>query len=490
MASFDVVLQGGRVIDPDSGLDGVRNVGITGRSVAAVTEDRIDGVSLIDVAGLVVAPGFIDLHSHAQTLAGRRLQACDGVTAALDLEAGRTPIAAAYALEEANGSPIHYGFSASWASVRMRVLTGAVPDGTMAGAMNVLSDSSWRGNASKRQLDQILGYLSADVAGGAVGIGLLIGYAPGVDPDEYLAVARLASKLGVPTFSHCRDLVEVSPRTRIDGAQELVRAAAETGAHMHYCHVNSTSGPHLDRVLGLIDACRAEGGRVTTEAYPYGRGSTAIGASFLAPDRLAARGLEPTDLTLLSSGERVVDVAQLNDLRGTAPDALVLVHFFDEDDPADQATLRRALTFEGAIVASDAMPLVPTSDQFDPERWPIGAAAVTHPRTAGCFSRSLRLWREEGTPWTEAIRRCTILPAGVLEASCPALRTKGRVQAGADADLVVFDPERVTDRASYEDSTRPSSGIEHVFVDGVAVVRGGHLVFDARPGKALRGEPA
>src|ERR1700729_842175 len=116
MVPYDIVLRGGRVIDPESMLDGHRNVAINGRSVVAVGEGELDAATIIDVPGLVVAPGFIDLHSHAQTLAGRRLQAHDGVTTALDLEVGRTPIRNAYAREAQLGSPIHFGYAASWAS--------------------------------------------------------------------------------------------------------------------------------------------------------------------------------------------------------------------------------------------------------------------------------------------------------------------------------------------------------------------------------------
>src|SRR4029450_8998227 len=103
---------------PETGLDRGCDVGIDGDSVMAVG-DRLDGATTLDVSGLVVSPGFVDLHSHAQTLTGRRLQACDGVTTALDLEAGRTPIDLSYARDATHGSPVHYGFSASWAAARM-----------------------------------------------------------------------------------------------------------------------------------------------------------------------------------------------------------------------------------------------------------------------------------------------------------------------------------------------------------------------------------
>ena len=254
---------------------------------------------------------------------------------------------------------------------------------------------------------------------------------------------------------------------------------------MHACHVNSTSARHIDRVLGLIERCQAEGGRITTEAYPYGAGATVIGAPFLAPERLRERRLSPPALTYLPTGERVADEARLRQLRAADPNGLVVYEYLNEDDPADMAVLRRSLTFANAIVASDALPLVPVSDDFDPDQWPLTAGAVTHPRSAGCFSRALRLWREEGGPLAEAVRRCTLLPARALEASCPSMRTRGRLQPGSAADVVVFDAGKITDQATYAASTRPSSGVRHLVVSGEFVIRDGNLAVDARPGQPI-----
>lgn len=490
MTTHELVLRGGRVIDPETGLDGVRDVGIDGRRITAVSEEPLAGDGVLDVSGLTVTPGFIDLHSHAQTLAGRRLQACDGVTTVLDLEAGRAPVDAAYEREGLQGSPVHYGWSASWAAARMQVVMGVPPDAGFGAILDNLGDPAWQREASDAEVAQILELLGTDIAAGAIGIGLLMGYCPGADPSEYLAVAQLAADAGMPTFTHCRDLVEITPEVRIDGAEEIVRAAGETGAHMHHCHINSTSAQHIDRVLGLVARCQAEGGTVTIEAYPYGSGSTAIGAAFLTPEKLASRGMHTTVLTYLPTGERVANAERLNELRAMDPAGLVIFDFLDDDDPHDHAVLRRSLQFDGAIVASDGMPPIWTDALVDPLVWPLPPEAVTHPRTAGCFSRALRLYREEGSSLVEAVRRCTLLPARVLEASAPAFRSKGRVQAGADADLVVFDADLVTDQATYMYSTRPSTGIAHVLVDGGFVVRDGDLVPDAFPGRAIRADPA
>jgi dihydroorotase-like cyclic amidohydrolase len=461
--SHDLVLAGGRVVDPETGFDRVCDVGIDGESVTAAG-DGLDGATTVDVGGLVVAPGFVDLHSHAQTLPGRRLQACDGVTTALDLEAGRAPVEMAYAREAKRGSPINYGFSASWAAARMHVVGDGPLDGGAAAIFAGLAGTEWQQAATAAQVARILDQVSTDLAAGAIGVGVLIGYTPGVDPAEYLAVADLAAAAGVPTFTHSRDIVELAPETLIDGAEEVVRAAGETGAHMH--------------------------SRVTTEAYPYGSGSTAIGAAFLAPERVRERFRGTTAITYLRTGERIADEARLRELRATDPGGLVIGEFLDESEPGDAALLRRSLAFPDAIVASDGMPPLWTDTAgMDVAAWPLPPEAVTHPRTAGTFGRALRLWRQEGAPLMEAVRRATLLPAEVLQGAVPAMRRKGRVQAGMDADLVVFDEAGVTDQATYVASTRPSSGIAHVIVGGTFVVRDGELVPDALPGRPVRASP-
>jgi hypothetical protein len=460
------ILRGGRVIDPASGIEAVADVVVRGDRVASVSPGPVlePEATVIDVTGLVVGPGFVDLHCHAQSIAGQRLQAFDGVTTGLELEAGLMPVDRAYA--------------------------GVVPTTSVDGALGLLGNPEWQRGSSPAELAAWLDLLAGELAAGALGVGVLLGYAPRTDPGEYLAVARLAAAAGAPTFTHVRDLIEIDPSTPVDGSSEVAIAAAETGAAMHHCHVNSTSRRHVDRVLATLDEARTAGSRVTVEAYPYGMGATSVGAFFLAPDQLRAAGLTPANIVMLGTGERIADEHRLREIRALDPAATCLLEFLDERDETDRALLRRALAFPDSIVASDAMPVEWPDRRADTREWPLPAGASTHPRTAGTFARSLRLMVREHAlwDWTEAFRRCSYLPARVLDDIAPAMRAKGRLAPGADADLVVLDPAAVTDNASAADPVRPSSGVRHLLVGGTFVIRDGRLDPGAFPGRAVRGE--
>jgi len=488
---MDTLLRGGRVIDPGTGFDGPADVLISGGRIAAVGQGlAAPGAVVVDVTGLVVGPGFVDVHSHVHSIAGHRMQAMDGVTTALDLEAGVIPVERGYAEAAKAGRPLNYGFSASWGGARAKVLLGAEPDAKVSSSLAMLGNEAWRRSSSPAELTAWLSLLENEIAAGALGIGVLLGYAPMSDPAEFLAVAQLAAKAGVPTYTHVRELAEVDPATPIDGSEEIARAAGETGAAMHHCHVNSTSGRHVDRVLGTVDRAQRLGSRVTLEAYPYGAGSTAIGAAFIAPERLRLKGLSPSNIVVVETGERVADEKRLLQLRAENPGAPCLMEFLDERQEADRAMLRRTLAFPDSIVASDAMPLFWPDGSFDSTEWPLPPGGSTHPRASGTFSKTLRLMvRETGTwTWLEAFRRCSYLPARLLDDCAPGARAKGHLGIGADADVVVLDPERITDAATYTDPLRPSVGVRHLFVAGTSVVRQGELQADALPGQPLRGE--
>ncbi|HEY7147632.1 MAG TPA: amidohydrolase family protein [Streptosporangiaceae bacterium] len=488
MQRYDLILRGGRVIDPGSGLDATCDVAIAGGQVAAVA-GRIPaaGGPVVDVAGLVVTAGFIDLHSHCDSIAGLRLQAMDGVTTALELEAGVMPVARAYERAAAEGRPVHYGFSASWAQARMAVLAGHQPDGSLAGFLRHIADPAWQQQASPAQAERIQAALLGELGSGALGIGILAAYAPHVGAGELSGVADLAGQASVPTFTHVRDLSEFDPGAGSDGATELIQAARDSGAHMHFCHIHASCRTHINRVLSQIRQARGEGARITTEAYPYGIGMTGIGAAFLDPAILARRGLGPGSIRLASTGERVRSLGELAELRAADPGALAFIENLHEDDPGEYQLMMAALLFEDGAIASDAMPLTWAGDPPDPLAWPLPPGAVTHPRTAGTFSRAIRiLHRELGVSIQDVLRRCSLLPAQILAGPVPAMQRKGRISAGCDADITVFSLAGISDRATYASTVAAAAGIEHVLVGGTFVVRDGQLCAGALPGRPVR----
>ncbi|MFT3872781.1 MAG: amidohydrolase family protein [Nocardioides sp.] len=478
----DLAIVGGRVIDPETGVDAIRTVTVSNGTITAVTTDDAPARRTLDARGQVVAPGFIDLHSHAQSLAGARLQALDGVTTALDLESGRYPIGPTLRAAADEGRPINFGYSVGWGATRAALVQGS----TIGPDVVLPATPGWDRRWGDREVARLLTLLEAELAEGAIGIGLLLGYAPGVTRKEYLDVARLAATAGVGTFTHARFLSGMEPGSSLEGVLEVVAAAASTGASMHLCHLNSTAGRQAHDVVAAVRTAQAGGLPLTTEAYPYGAGATEIGAAFLDPANLDSMGIEPDAILLLGARRSVADLDELRVLRTTAPTTDVVVRWFDEDSPDDRAALLESLTLPGAAFASDSMNPLVEGAEVEPGAWPVRPDAVTHPRSTGCFAKVFRwLVRElDVLNLPEAVRRCSLVPADILAASAPAARRKGRAQVGCDADLVVFDPDRLTDASTYQ-SVAPSVGMTHVLVAGVPVVVDGRLDLDQRPGRPI-----
>lgn len=509
---FDMLIHGGRVIDPANARDQIADVGTKDGSISYVGPSldpaRTAGTR-IDASGLVVAPGFIDMHSHAQTINGGRLQALDGVTTSLELEGGALPVAAHYAYGAQTNRAINYGFSAGWAAARMNILDDAPALGPLDSTKFRMPLSMfeqyqdgprWRGPASSAEIRSIIDLLREQLADGAIGIGVLQGYVPDSTKDELHALAALAAEFNQPMFVHARYMSTEGDKNALVAVAELIEASEKFGAPIHLCHLNSTSGHLAEQIVQVLQAAQDRGVRITTEAYPFPAGSTVIGAAFLAPDKLAANRLTPSSLIYLATGEHIADEDRLNEIRSTDPGGLCIIENFDLSDPKQLALLMCSLTYPDAAVASDAMPLSYLGDEagraaasraMTEDVWPLPEGLISHPRSSGCFAKALSwLVRDLGAlSLTDVIRRSTIIPARILSDAVPALSNKGHLAAGADADITIFDADVVSPGGDFT-TLRPSTGFHHVIVGGVPVVFDGALVTSALNGAALRGSAA
>jgi N-acyl-D-glutamate deacylase len=485
---FDVVVANGRVIDPETGLDGVRSVGIRDGRIEVISRTPLRGRTVLDASGLVVAPGFIDLHAHGQDLPAARMQAFDGVTTALELEAGTLPVAVAYERVAREGRPINYGFSASWLFARIAEKEGMEPDGAVTFFQDAQRRKGWQHTlATPEETARILARVERGLQEGAVGIGVLAGYAPGHGRKEAFAVAQLAARVGVPTFTHVRYQSVIEPQSSFESIAEVVSLAAATGARMHINHLNSSSTRDIPRIAELLRGAQGRGLRITTEAYPYGAGSTAVGSELFRGNwRERLGGATAGDIEL--AGVPFTD-STLAEAQEKTPGAWIIAHYLRPDrSAADQGHLDQSVLFPDGAIASDAMPWTSQGKPITGDVWPLPADAFAHPRSAGTFTRFLRDYVRERRKVTlrEGLRRMTLIPAQILEGSVPQMKRKGRLQVGADADLIAFDPATVSDRGTYTQPNQTAVGMRHVIVNGTAVIRDGVLVRDALPGRAIR----
>jgi N-acyl-D-aspartate/D-glutamate deacylase len=453
---FDTVIRNGRVIDPESGLDAIRSVGIQGGVIRAVSFEPLEGRDIIDATGLVVSPGFIDLHWHGVLPASHRYQAMDGVTASFELEVGVLDVDRWYA-ERDGKEPIHYGAAIGHIPVRMAVKGDRgefLPSGPGAKA-----------GVTPEELADIVRRIEYGLQRGAVAVGLGVVYTPAAQTWELLEVFRLAAKYGTFTHVHVRGASSAAGAgaDREAGLLEVIALSASTGAPVHVAHIQSSGQGSTGRMLGIIGDARNRGIDVTTECYPYTAGATRL-ESFLFDSWYDRPDADFAKLQWVRTGERLT---RDSFRRYREEGGLVLIHANTEE------VIRTAVAHPLTMIASDGFDVAPGEG---------------HPRSAGTFSRVLgRYVREAGLiSLPEAIRKMTIEPARRLEARVPSMRNKGRIREGADADLTVFDPMRVLDRATFEQPAQFSEGIEHVLVEGQFVVRGGRLDETATPGRAIR----
>jgi len=449
---LDVVILHGRVMDPESGLDAVRNVGIRAGKIVEVTERALQGKEVIDATGLVVSPGFIDLHQHGQDAENDSAKAADGVTTSLEMEVGTADVDAWYAALEGK-SRINFGVSIGHIAIRMDVMHDSgtfLPSGDAAKRV-----------ATDAELSEIKRKLEFGLKRGALGVGAGPAYTKAATDWELAQVFKVAARSGASVHIHIR-----APNPQVDGSfdgfEEALAMAAATGAPLHIVHLQSTGGPNVAHELDLIEGARARGMDVTTECYPYDRGMTRIDSALYdgrenEPDSYYASLLWP------DTGEYLT---RETFLKYRKAGGLVIA-------PANTPeNVRIAVVSPLTSIASDGR---------------LGDGKG-HPRTSGTYAKVLGQYvrEEKALDLMTALRKMTLLPAQRLEKRAPVFKNKGRIRVGADADITVFDPATVRDRSTYEHPATPSAGINFVLVNGVPVLKNGKLVDGAVPGKAAR----
>jgi len=487
----DLLISNGRVIDPESGLDAIADVAIDEGRIAAVGSGLGDAARVIDATRLVVAPGFIDLHGHGQSLPADRMQAFDGVTTSLELELGVWPVARWYDEQAQARRTLNYGASTGWVFARIAAMTVQQVESSVEGMGRAMRDPRWsQAVASAAETADIVERVRDGLDQGGLGIGFPNAYAPGAGVKEISTLCSLAAAREAPTFTHIAYMSNIDPQSSVEAYTRLIGYAGSTGAHMHICHFNSTSLLDVERAAELVLTAQRQGLKLTVEAYPYGVGSSVVSATFFTDPAYPARtGVGYQNIELLATRHRFANRDELLAAQDADPGALILWHFLDvEVSPRHRDLLDVSLLFPGGAIASDAMPWTLDGATYGGDAWPLPDTAVSHPRSSGTFTRFLRQWvRERKTmPLIEGLRKCSLIPAQVLEPCTPQMRRKARVQPGCDADLVVFDYEALTERAEFSAMNRPAEGMRHVLVHGQAVISDGVLRRDARPGRPVR----
>lgn len=451
---YDVVIYGGRVMDPESGLDAVRNIGVNGDKIEVVSEDALNGRYSIDASGLVVSPGFIDIHTHGQTPENYEIQVQDGVTTSLEPELGTSDVDGWYRERESQ-SPVNYGVSIGHLPVRIDVM------GDPGGLLPV-GDAAHRA-ASESEIQEIVRRIERGLDQGAPAVGLGLQYSPAASRWEVLEVFRVAARYGATCHVHMRGIGHLEPGSSIDGLAELIAASAITGAPVHVVHISCNGIHATPQLLQMIEEAQSQGLDVTTENYPYTTDMTGIESAILDDGWQRNMGIDYDSLEWARTGQRLTakSFERYRKVGGH-----VIIHAVPEE------IIQVAVTSPLTMIASDGFLI----------------DGRGHPRTAGTFSRVLgRFVREMGSlTLMDALRKMTLMPAQRLEHRVPAMKRKGRVAVGADADLVLFDPDKILDRATYREPTIPSDGIAHVLINGVPVVSDGQLQSGITPGRPVR----
>lgn len=465
---YDIVLSGGRVIDPETKLDTIKNIGIINKRIAQISSVPLKGKENINVTGLVVSPGFIDLHVHGRNNQVQEYQLHDGVTTALELEWGIENLKEWYDTRKSRAL-INYGASVNWPFERFKAMdkyrenlkesiqTTLNGESSLETLFKIIGPS-YTDNLSQEEMQKTIINIKQSLDAGGIGIGIPVGYLPKTKSEELFRIFQLAAELKLLVFSHVRE-------PNILSIQEAISNAAMTGAALHLVHINSMALGQIQLALDMISSANERGLDISTELYSYTAASTLLNSAFFDEGWQDRLGISYGDLQWVANGERLTKET-FDSYRKSG--GTVIIHMMKPE------WIKTGIAYPGVMIASDGMPYSP----------------LAHPRTAGTFSRVLGKYvREENVlSLNEAIEKMTLLPAKRLENISPMMRFKGRIQVGSDADITIFNPNTIADQASFEKGLKFSTGIEYVLVNGTIVLKNGKTQENIYAGQAVYGK--
>ena len=480
---YDLVITGGRVMDPETLYDDIANVGVKDGRIVTISKEPLAGAETVDATGHIVAPGFIDTHFHFQMPIGYSLGLRDGLTSSMDFEMG---CAGSYMADwyeaRAGVTQANYGCAVSHESARAMVIDGSDGDYMKDGPISALTTRKKTGwSATRPTLEQgnaILEEIDKGLQAGAPGVGSTVGYMrEGVSSREMYEVQKVAARYDRPTGAHTRYTLGTDT-TENNGAQELIANAVALGAPAIVLHFNN-DGWRLAHEM--ITKLQEQGHNIWGEIYPYAAGSTTINAEFLEPESwIDGFGKRYEDTMLDPVTGEYYTLETYKETVASEPSRLIVIFKQPEENQA------KWLTLKGVTMASDATAGTPYDAPWD---YPLEELGGTHPRTAGARGATIRLGRENDIPMMQLMSILSYNAAKHLgDTGLKFMQERGRIQTGMVADIVVFDPETFTDNSTYEKGAIPSTGMEAVIVNGQIVVRDDELL-PVFPGQPIRFEP-
>jgi N-acyl-D-aspartate/D-glutamate deacylase len=299
---------------------------------------------------------------------------------------------------------------------------------------------------------------------GALAEGMGINYTPGATRWEIVEMFRVAAKYHAPVHVHLRYAGLIEPETGLNAIEEVIAASAATGAPLQVVHITSMGLKNTPQLIAMVEGAQQHGLDVTTECYPYTAASTALQSAIFDPGWQQRMGIDYKDLQWADTGERLTaETFEKYRKQG----GIVVIHAIPEE------AARAAVSNPIVMIGSDGMPIT---------------GPKIHPRGQGSYARVLGHYvrEEKALDLMTALRKMTLMPAQRLEKRAPVFKNKGRIRVGADADITIFDPNRVIDKATFDEPLQASEGIPFVLVNGVTVVKNGELVDGVFPGRAAR----